>query len=106
MILEILILENVGVYAGRQEANLAPKPGKPVILFGGLNGGGKTTILEGLQLCFYGPKARLASRGTTPWWTAREEGGGGREKRRFRKRVCKRGRRGEGGGGREARGES
>lgn len=67
MILESLILENIGVYAGRQEANLAPKPGKPVILFGGLNGGGKTTILEGLQLCFYGPKARLTSRGTTPY---------------------------------------
>lgn len=67
MILETLILENVGVYAGRQEANLAPEPGKPVILFGGLNGGGKTTILEGLQLCFYGPKARLASRGTAPY---------------------------------------
>ncbi len=67
MILESLILENFGVYAGRQEANLAPKPGKPVILFGGLNGGGKTTILEGLQLCFYGPKARLASRGATPY---------------------------------------
>lgn len=67
MILETLVLENVGVYAGRQEANLSPKPGKPVILFGGLNGGGKTTILEGLQLCFYGPKARLASRATTPY---------------------------------------
>lgn len=67
MILETLILENVGVYAGRQEAPLAPKPGKPVILFGGLNGGGKTTILEGLQLCFYGPRARLASRGATPY---------------------------------------
>ena len=67
MILETLILENVGVYAGRQEADLSPKPGKPVILFGGLNGGGKTTLLEALQLCFYGPKARLASRGTTPY---------------------------------------
>ena len=67
MIIDNLIIENVGVYAGRQEAELSPKPGKPVILFGGLNGGGKTTILEGLQLCFYGPKARLASRGTTPY---------------------------------------
>ena len=67
MIIETLILENVGVYAGRQEANLAPEPGKPVILFGGLNGGGKTTILEALQLCFYGPKARLASRGVAPY---------------------------------------
>lgn len=67
MILETLIIENVGVYAGRQEADLAPLPGKPVILFGGLNGGGKTTILEGLQLAFYGAKARLASRGTTAY---------------------------------------
>ena len=67
MILDALVLENVGVYAGRQEADLSPVPGKPVILFGGLNGGGKTTILEGLQLAFYGPKARLASRGTTPY---------------------------------------
>ncbi len=67
MIIETLIIENVGVYAGRQEADLAPLPGKPVILFGGLNGGGKTTILEGLQLAFYGAKARLASRGTTAY---------------------------------------
>ncbi|MFT3783695.1 MAG: DNA sulfur modification protein DndD [Nibricoccus sp.] len=67
MILESIVLENIGVYAGRQEAELAPIPGKPVILFGGLNGGGKTTILEGLQLAFYGPKARLASRGATPY---------------------------------------
>lgn len=67
MILETLIIENVGVYAGRQEADLAPLPGKPVILFGGLNGGGKTTILEGLQLAFYGTKARLASRGATAY---------------------------------------
>ncbi len=67
MILETLMIENVGVYAGRQEADLAPLPGKPVILFGGLNGGGKTTILEGLQLAFYGAKARLASRGATAY---------------------------------------
>lgn len=67
MILETLIIENVGVYAGRQQAELAPLPGKPVILFGGLNGGGKTTILEALQLAFYGPKARLASRGATAY---------------------------------------
>ena len=63
MIIETFIIENVGVYAGRQEANLTPLPGKPVILFGGLNGGGKTTILEGLQLCFYGPRTFQVARG-------------------------------------------
>lgn len=67
MILDTLILENVGIYAGRQEAELSPLPGRPVVLFGGMNGGGKTTILESLQLAFYGPKARLASRGATPY---------------------------------------
>jgi DNA sulfur modification protein DndD len=63
MILDTLILENYGAYAGRQEAILTPEPGKPVILFGGMNGGGKTTLLDGIQLALYGAKARLSNRG-------------------------------------------
>ena len=43
MILDSIIIENFGVYAGKQEAILTPEPGKPIILFGGMNGGGKTT---------------------------------------------------------------
>lgn len=67
MILERIVLENVGVYGGRQEINLEPAPGRPIVLVGALNGSGKTTLLDSLQLAFYGPKARTASRGSTPY---------------------------------------
>ena len=40
-----------------------PAPDKPVVLFGGLNGGGKTTLLDALQLCLFGPHAKVAGRG-------------------------------------------
>lgn len=63
MILDQLVLENVGVFAGRNEIDLAP-PGedRPVILFGGLNGAGKTTILEAIHLALYGSLAEGSSR--------------------------------------------
>jgi DNA sulfur modification protein DndD len=63
MILDSIVLENFGAYGGRQEANLTPQKGKPIILFGGMNGGGKTTLLDAVQLAFYGSKARLSNRG-------------------------------------------
>jgi DNA sulfur modification protein DndD len=63
MILDSIILNNFGAYAGKQEALLTPEEGKPIILFGGMNGGGKTTLLDGIQLAFYGPKARISNRG-------------------------------------------
>ena len=63
MILDRVILDNFGAYTGRQEAILTPEPGKPVILFGGMNGGGKTTFLDSIQLGFYGRKAKTSNRG-------------------------------------------
>jgi len=63
MILDTIILENYGAYGGRQEALLTPEEGKPIILFGGMNGGGKTTLLDAVQLAFYGQKARISNRG-------------------------------------------
>lgn len=63
MILDQLVLENVGVFAGRNEIDLAPPGGdRPVILFGGLNGSGKTTILESIHLALYGSLAEGSSR--------------------------------------------
>lgn len=63
MILDQLVLENVGVFAGRNEIDLAPPgEGRPVILFGGLNGAGKTTILESIHLALYGSLAEGSSR--------------------------------------------
>lgn len=64
MILDEIVLHDFGVYGGRQTVELTPTgPDKPVILFGGLNGGGKTTLLDALQLCFFGNIARCSGRG-------------------------------------------
>ncbi len=64
MILESISLKNFGVYGAEASAMLAPvSPQKPIVLFGGMNGGGKTTLLDAVQLALYGPKARCAGRG-------------------------------------------
>lgn len=62
MILDAIVIENYGAYGGRQEAILTPVEGEPIILFGGMNGGGKTTLLDAVQLAFYGSKAKLSNR--------------------------------------------
>ena len=63
MILDKLVLHNFCLYRGRQEFDLAPvSRDKPVVLVGGLNGGGKTTILDAVQLALYGPRAFTSKR--------------------------------------------
>lgn len=65
MILTRLTLENFGVFCGQVDIDLSPQRASdytpPVILFGGKNGAGKTTILEAVRLCLYGRSA-LGSR--------------------------------------------
>lgn len=64
MILDELVLHDFGVYAGRQTLTLTPQSrDRPIVLVGGLNGGGKTTILEALQLCLFGAAALTEGRG-------------------------------------------
>ena len=64
MILDKITLENFGLYVGRQTIELTPPDAsKPIVLFGGLNGGGKTTLLDALQLCLFGAHAKLSNRG-------------------------------------------
>ena len=64
VILDHISLSNFGLYAGQQEIPLTPpSPDKPVILFGGLNGGGKTTLMDALQLCLFGTHAKTSNRG-------------------------------------------
>ena len=65
MILEELTLHNFGVFGGRQTVRLAPpSEKKPIVLIGGLNGGGKTTLLEALQIALFGKLARSGGRGS------------------------------------------
>jgi DNA sulfur modification protein DndD len=64
MTLDELVFQNFGVYRGRQSFVLTPPSAdKPIVLIGGLNGGGKTTLMDGLQLALYGKNARCSNRG-------------------------------------------
>lgn len=65
MIVDEIVLKNFGLYAGTQTITLTPpSPKKPVVLIGGLNGGGKTTLLDALQLGLFGPHAKISNRGS------------------------------------------
>lgn len=52
MIIKKLTMHNFGVYASTNVLEFKGK--KPVILIGGMNGRGKTTILEAILLSLYG----------------------------------------------------
>jgi DNA sulfur modification protein DndD len=65
VILKELVLHNVGTFAGRHVIDLTPRSAKkPIVLIGGLNGAGKTTILESIQLALYGSLADNSGRRT------------------------------------------
>lgn len=68
MIITRLTLNNFRVFRGTQEIDLAPRSRKigtsgsaqhhrPIVLFGGLNGAGKTSILTAIRLALYGRQA-------------------------------------------------
>jgi DNA sulfur modification protein DndD len=69
MLLKELSIENFGIYKGKHSIDLTVEDGKPVILFGGLNGGGKTTFLDALQLVLYGKHAKCSNRGALAYGT-------------------------------------
>ena len=54
MIFENLLINNFGVYSGKQNFDLSTKEKKPVILIGALNGSCKTTFLQAIDFVLYG----------------------------------------------------
>ncbi|BAZ41309.1 hypothetical protein NIES4101_72730 [Calothrix sp. NIES-4101] len=62
-----LVLQNFGPYYGRQVINLNPnfdeENSHPIILLGGMNGGGKTTLMDAIRLALYGHRAECSTRG-------------------------------------------
>jgi DNA sulfur modification protein DndD len=69
MLLRKITLEEFGAYRGKQSLDLTVEKNKPIILIGGLNGCGKTTLLDAIQLALYGPRARCSGRGGKPYDT-------------------------------------
>ena len=66
MIFLELVLENFGPYCGRQVVKLDPNDDDnphPIILVGGMNGGGKTTFMDAIRLALYGHRAQCSTRG-------------------------------------------
>jgi DNA sulfur modification protein DndD len=66
MILQQLTLRDFCLFRGEQTFDLAPATvqgrHRPIVLFGGINGGGKTTLLDAIQLALYGQRARCSKR--------------------------------------------
>ncbi|BEN23761.1 TPA: DNA sulfur modification protein DndD [Serratia marcescens] len=60
MLIKQLVLHNFRVFKGTHAIDLAPKKRphdsnpRPIVLFGGLNGAGKTSILSAIRLALYG----------------------------------------------------
>ncbi|HEY9635159.1 MAG TPA: DNA sulfur modification protein DndD [Coleofasciculaceae cyanobacterium] len=66
MIFLELVLQNFGPYLGKQVINLRPEiddTTRPIILLGGMNGGGKTTLMDAIRLALYGSRAQCSTRG-------------------------------------------
>lgn len=64
MFFEEVTINNVGLFRDQQTIALgSATPKKPVVLIGGLNGTGKTTLLDSIQLALYGKRAPLSNRG-------------------------------------------
>ena len=62
MIIRRLTLADYGPYAGEHSFELETTQNRPIILVGGRNGGGKTTLFESIPLCLYGHQSGRSGR--------------------------------------------
>lgn len=68
MILGELVLENFGIYGGRNVIDLEPlSKSQPIVLVGALNGRGKTTLFDSINFALFGQRARLSNRKNLSW---------------------------------------
>ena len=71
MILKSLQISNYGIFQGIHSINFAQPSIKRITLIGGLNGSGKTTIFDAIQISLFGMKSNLhkenSSKKATPY---------------------------------------
>jgi DNA sulfur modification protein DndD len=70
VIFRSLVFRNYGPFRGAHIIEVGPTrdtQSATVCLVGALNGSGKTSLLEGVLLALYGPRARLSQRGALAW---------------------------------------
>lgn len=74
MIFEEIVLQNFATFKGENTINLLPScPSKPIILIGGENGCGKTTLLDAFQLVLFGSESKCSNRGRLSYDTYLEK---------------------------------
>ena len=71
MIFENLVVNNFGVYSGKQNFELTTDKKKPVILIGAMNGSGKTTFLQAIDFVLYGKFSNIFTRSLIYSYTTR-----------------------------------
>src|ERR1700761_8401985 len=65
---ERLLIQNLGIFRGEHCLELLPTdPNRPIVLVGALNGSGKTTVIESIQLALYGKRAGFGWRGASAY---------------------------------------
>lgn len=63
-----LVLHNFGAYRGEHAFEFdATSRKRPIVLIGGLNGAGKSTIMDAIQLALFGKLARCTGRADLPY---------------------------------------